>query len=114
MDTARRKELLDQWKNRCPEMGVISFHCKATGESFLGASKDMPADFNGTRWKLIGGIHPNKQLQQLWNQHGEDSFEQLVIKTLKFKDPTEDYTPKLEALRDQCLEADPKARKIWK
>lgn len=48
MDTKRKKELLQQWKNRRPEMGVISFRCKKTGESFLGISKDTKADFNRT------------------------------------------------------------------
>lgn len=32
MDTKRRKELMAEWKHRRPEMGVISFFCKETGE----------------------------------------------------------------------------------
>ena len=56
MDTKRKKELLQQWKNRRPEMGVISFRCKKTGESFLGISKDTKADFNSNRFKLSGGL----------------------------------------------------------
>ncbi len=40
MDKKRRKELLESYKNRRPEMGVISYHCKETGETFLGISQD--------------------------------------------------------------------------
>lgn len=40
MDAQRRKELMLEWKNRRPEMGVISIVCKATGDMFLGTSKD--------------------------------------------------------------------------
>ena len=40
MDTKRKKELLEAYKNRHPEMGVISYRCKETGEVFLGISKD--------------------------------------------------------------------------
>lgn len=36
MDMKRKKELLQEWKNRHPEMGVISFYCNSTGEAFLG------------------------------------------------------------------------------
>ena len=49
MDIKRKKELLDAWKNRCPEMGVISICCKITGDLFLGISKDTRADFNSNR-----------------------------------------------------------------
>lgn len=60
MDTKRRKELVSEWKNRHPEMGVISFKCKATDESFLGISMDTKADYNSTRFKLLmGGIPIN-------------------------------------------------------
>ena len=37
MDKAQRKAMVEQWKLRRPEMGVISIRCKATGEAFLGA-----------------------------------------------------------------------------
>lgn len=114
MDMKRKKELLQQWKNRRPEMGVISFRCKKTGESFLGISKDTKADFNSNRFKLSGGAHPNKRLTELWNQYGEDGFELSVIKVLKYDDPHEDHTAKLESLREQCLAADPNARRIWR
>lgn len=46
MDIKRKKELLEAYKNRHPEMGVISYSCKETGEVFLGISKDTRADFN--------------------------------------------------------------------
>ena len=32
MDIKRKKELLEAYKNRYPEMGVISYRCKETGE----------------------------------------------------------------------------------
>ena len=72
MDTKRKKELLQQWKNRHPEMGVISFRCKKTGESFLGISKDTKADFNSNRFQLSGGMHPNNRIDVLWNLFGEE------------------------------------------
>jgi hypothetical protein len=114
MDMRRKKELLALYHNRRPEMGVISYRCKATGESFLGISRDTRADFNSTNMKLNANWHPNKRLQELWNQYGEQGFELSVVRVLKYDDPHEDHTAKLELLREQCLAADPMAKKIWR
>ncbi|WP_069999169.1 GIY-YIG nuclease family protein [Cellulosilyticum sp. I15G10I2] len=114
MDIKRKKELLEAYKNRCPEMGVISYRCKETGEVFLGISKDTKADFNSTSVKLGANLHPNKRLQELWNKYGQESFELSVIKVLKYDDPHKDHTAELESLRQQCLAADPNARRIWR
>ncbi|HHW66555.1 MAG: hypothetical protein PWP07_1385 [Epulopiscium sp.] len=114
MDSIRKKELLELYKNRHPEMGVISYRCKETGEAFLGISTDTKADFNSNNVRLNARMHPNKRLQELWNQYGPEGFEQSVIKVLKYEDPKEDHTEKLEKLREQCFAADPNARRIWK
>lgn len=114
MDIKRKKELLQQWKNRRPQMGVISFRCKKTGESFLGISKDTKADFNSNCFQLSAGMHPNKRLAELWNQYGEGGFELSVVKVLKYENPDDDHSEELEKLREQCFAVDTKARKIWK
>jgi hypothetical protein len=114
LSTERKKQLFLEYQNRKPEMGVISYRCKATGESFLGISKDTKADFNSTNTKLSFRTHPNKRMQELWNQGGQECFELSVLKILKYKDLHEDYTEKLEALRKECLNADSNAKKIWR
>ncbi|MGI6050071.1 MAG: GIY-YIG nuclease family protein [Acetivibrionales bacterium] len=114
MDMKRRKELVEIYKNRHPEMGVISYRCKETGEAFLGISKDTKADFNSNNLKLDVNLHPNKRLQELWNKYGSEGFELSVLKVLKYDNPNEDHTEKLESLREQCLNSDPKASKIWR
>lgn len=114
MDIKRKKELLEAYKNRHPEMGVISYRCIETGEVFLGISTDTKADFNSTNMKLAGNWHPNKHLLELWNRYGPEGFELSVIKVLKYDNPHEDHTVELERLREQCLAADPNARKIWR
>lgn len=112
MDIKRKKELLQEWKNRHPEMGVISFRCKETGESFLEISNDTKADINSSRFQLSMGGHPNKILQGIWNEHGEESFELSVLRVLKYKDPSDDHTKELKKLIEECFEEDKKARKL--
>ena len=114
MDAKAKKELVNEWKNRHPEMGVISFCCKSTGETFLGISKDTNADYNSNRFKLLTGTHPNKQMQKLWNEYGEEHFEYSVLKILEYDDPQQDQTDKLIELRDECMEKNPQAMLIWK
>ncbi len=114
MDKAQKKELVEAYKNRCREMGVIALRCTATSESFLGASQDVPADFNSARAKLDLGGHPNKKLSALWERYGEEGFEFIVLESLECEDPAEDYRADLEELRELCLAADPKAEKIWR
>ncbi|MBP9579761.1 MAG: GIY-YIG nuclease family protein [Parabacteroides sp.] len=88
MDIKRKKELLEAYKNRHPEMGVISYRCRETGEVLLGISKDTKSDFNSTNMKLAANWHPNKRLQELWNKYGSEGFELSVIKVLKYDDRT--------------------------
>lgn len=114
MDAQRRKELLLEWKNRRPEMGVISILCKATGDLFFGTSKDTRADFNSNRCKLSNNNHPNRRLQELWNEYGEAGFEFSTEKVLNYKDPADDHTEKLNELLEQCLTESPQAKKIWR
>lgn len=114
MDRAQKKALTEEWKNRRPEMGVISLKCKETGEVFLGTAKDTRAAFNSVRAKLSGGLHPNRRLQELWKRHGEEGFELSVAAVLEYDDPQEDHAEELETLRELCLAEDSRAVKIWK
>lgn len=114
MDITRKKQLLEEYKNRKPEMGVISLRCLATGETFLGISKDSRADFNSLRCKLSTGWHPNKRLEELWHQYGESGFEFSVVQVLKYEDPGADHTEELEEMRERYLAADSGARRIWR
>ena len=100
----RKKQLLEEYKNRKPEMGIISFFCISTGEKFLCISKDTKADINSNRFKLSINRHANNHMQELWNQFGEINFEISVILVLKYEDPNADYTEKLEEMLKQCLD----------
>lgn len=114
MNTDRRKELREAYKNRKPLMGVVSLRCVATDERFFGIATDTKAEFNSLQAKLSGGQHPNKHLQGLWNTYGSEGFELSTVQTLDYKNVDEVSTEDLEELRELCLAEDPSARKIWK
>ena len=112
MDTKRRKELLTAYKDRRPEMGVISFRCRTAGEVFLTPASDTAAKFNRIRFQLSAGQCPNKRLQSLWSQHGEDDFELRVVQSLEYDDPAEDHADELETLCQICLAENPQAKRL--
>lgn len=87
---------------------------KKPAKNLVGISKDTKADFNSITLKLENRMHPNRQLQLLWNTYGKDGFELEVLNVLKYEDPKEDHTSKLEALRQMYLDANPEAKLIWR
>lgn len=112
MNAERRKELMTEFKNRHPEMGVIAIGCPATGDKFLAVCRDTRVGFNRHRFQLPARMHPNKRLQALWDTYGESGLTFTVERVLKYDDPAQDHTDELEKLLNACLAADPKAQRL--
>ena len=104
MDRARRKELLEQYKQMKPDMGVYMFKSINTNTVYLGCDKNIKATINGDRFKLNANSHRNKKLQKDWNENKEENFEIKVVQVLKYdKDESKtDYSEDLKILRDIC------------
>lgn len=112
LDKEQKKVMVSNWKERHPEMGVVSVTCKSTGEQFFDTTRDTATWFNRHRFQLNWGGHPNKHLQELWNHYGEDNFEPAVVSSLEY-DHVEDVTPKdLKELLELCLLEQPQAKKL--
>lgn len=112
MDRQKKKELVSAWKERHPEMGVMALVCTATGDTFLTAAKDTKVGLNRHTFQLSAGMHPNKALQALWDQHGEAGFERAVVQVLDYEDPAEDYLDELADLLELYLLEHPEAKKL--
>ncbi len=115
MDENKKKQLLLKYKYRKTEMGIISFRCIPTGDSFLDISKDTKANINSSSFKLKGNMHPNSMLQKLWNDYGSDNFQICVLEVLPYDEKDkdkDDYTDELEALCERKLISLPNARRI--
>lgn len=111
----RKKQLLMEYKHGKTEMGIISFLCVITKESFIGHSQDTKANINSNRFKLGANLHRNLDLQKLWNQHGEYAFEIGVLEILPYDEKDkekEDYTKELEAMCNRYLRNIERARRI--
>ena len=117
MDSQRKRELKEAYRTSRPPMGVLSFRCVPTGESFLLASRNIPGDTNGVTFKLNSDYHPTGIC---WSSGGA-----TVRRTSRWKcwkssttrdesDDPADYKEELKQLRDLCLERDESASLLWK
>lgn len=105
MDDKRKKQLLWEYKNRKPEMGIISVYCVPANKRFLEPSRDTKADINSNSFQLSLGSHPNKELQKLWQEYGAENFEIGVFEVLPYdeKEENKDYTSDMEQLLERCF-----------
>jgi len=105
MEEKKKKELIWEYKNRKPNMGIVSVYCISEKKRFLEAAKDIKTTINGNSFQLSLGGHPNKELQKLWQNYGEKSFEIGAFKVLEYdeKKEDEDNIAELDELLEKCL-----------
>lgn len=97
----RRKELKEQYKQMKTEMGVFLIRSKTGNKGYIEATPNLKGKMNGTRFKLVGGGHPNLELQKDWGKHGEANFTVEVLEVLEYdKDEAKtDYSDELALLQ---------------
>lgn len=102
---ANRKELIRQYKETLPPMGVYKIVNLANGMIFVGSGKNLHGKRNSYRFQLDSGTHYNTALQRDYNQFGCDNFTFEIIDYLEPKEgPGYDYTDDLAALEEMWLE----------
>lgn len=112
MNKERKKELLEAYKNRKTEMGIIYFKCIPTQTYFLGISMDTKADLNSITVRLETSWYSNHELMNLWKEYGKVSFEIGVLEVLPYKQDQQDYQKELESLCEEKLKYIENARRL--
>ena len=107
MDKERRRQLREQYDNRRPDMGIVSW--RHGGDIWVMTSTDAAADHNGTEFQLKLGSFPNRELQRAYSADPE-GFVWTLEKKLEYEDPKEDHGDDLELLLLEFLDAYPDAR----
>lgn len=74
MDKQSRREALRQYRERKAPVGVFAVRCGATGEVWVGASRNLDQQQNPIWFGLRLGSHPNRAMQAAWREHGEAAF----------------------------------------
>jgi hypothetical protein len=86
MDKLSRREALRQYKETALEVGVFAVRCAASGEAWVGASKNLGQQQNGIWFGLRLGSYPNAALQAAWRTHGEAAFAFERLQVLAVED----------------------------
>jgi hypothetical protein len=78
----QKKEAISKFKERKPSLGVFAVRCTASGQVWIGSSRNLDAARNGLWFGLRTGAHREQALQQEWNAHGEAAFDYEVLEKL--------------------------------
>ena len=81
----RKKELKQLYKEMKTEGGVYQIRNTKNNKVFVTATPNLKT-MNGRKGMLIGGVHKNRQLQEEWNQFGEEAFVFEVLEVLEEKE----------------------------
>jgi hypothetical protein len=79
---ARRKQLINDYKERKPARGAYAIRCLATGEVWVGTSPNLAAARNGLWFGLRLGSCRDQPLQAAWQAHGEPAFQFEILEEL--------------------------------
>jgi hypothetical protein len=100
-----RKEMHREYKERVKPSGVFQIKNMANGKVLLGSSLNLEGPLNKHRFMLKINSHPNKELQQDWNQFGPDQFTFDILETVQIQDdPNFNLKDELTLLEEIWLE----------
>lgn len=100
-----RKRLKEEYKRGRRAMGVFLIRNMANEKVFVGVGLDLAGVMNRHRFQLTRGIHPNRRLQDEWDEFGGDRFAFEVADQLGARDdPDFDYREELKFLEGLWLE----------
>ena len=102
MDKQDRKAATTQFKERKSPTGVFAVICNATGEVWVGTSRNLAAQQNSLWFSLRHGASPFPSLNAAWALHGDSEFRFEELDRLK-----DDFS---EMLRANELK---KRQKLW-
>lgn len=88
MDKQSRRQLVRDFKERKAPMGVYAVRCAATGEVWVGSTKNLEAQQRSTWFGLRLGSYINKPMAAAWKAHGEASMSFEVLEQVDEPDLT--------------------------
>lgn len=88
MDKQSRRDALRDYKEKKVACGIVAVRCAATGEAWVGLSRNLGAQQNSLWFSLRMGSHMNKALQAAWAAHGQDGLSVEVLETVDDADLT--------------------------
>ena len=82
MEKARKREMVQAYREEKRPAGVFALRCAATGQAWVGTSRNIGQQQNGVWFTLRLGTHPNKLLQAAYKANGADAFAYEVLEEI--------------------------------
>jgi hypothetical protein len=82
MDKQSRRQAVSDYKERKVSKGVFAVRCAASGETWVGQSRNLEQQRNGIWFGLRQGGHPNPALRAAWAAHGEAALSFEVLEAI--------------------------------
>lgn len=88
MEKKSRRDLVRDFKERKTAPGVYAVRCTASGEVWVGGSRNIDPQQNSIWFSLKQGAHMNRAMQAAWKAHGEAAFSYEVLERIEAEDMT--------------------------
>ncbi len=98
-----RKEIKEEYKQLKFSSGIFQVKNISNNKVFIDNSPDMLAKWNRHKTELRFGTHKNRELQNDWNERGEENFVFEILSELKPNDKKEVSTPRELKLLQQMV-----------
>jgi hypothetical protein len=85
-----KKELKNEYKQIKLRRGIFQIINKVDNKIYLQTTSDIERAFSSDLFQLKFGMHSNTNLQNDWNNLGEEAFEFSILDEYK---PTDEATP---------------------
>jgi biotin operon repressor len=93
------------YKQTGTAMGVYSLLNSVTGDFYIGSSKNLNGMMNRHRFELSTKIHTIKEIQDTWNDFGEQKLRFEIVDKLEPKDdPAMNYSEELQELENLWID----------
>ncbi len=86
MEKQRRRDIINDYKEKKVAKGVFAVRCAPSGQTWLGLSRNLDAQQNSIWFSLRIGSHRNKAMQAAWKEYGEAAFELSIIELVDADD----------------------------
>ena len=63
--------------------GIYAVRCAATGEVWVGQTRDVDKVWNRIHFTLLGRASPHRAMQAAWNVHGDVAFSFEALERLE-------------------------------
>jgi hypothetical protein len=105
LETAGRAELIRQYKQNQPDMGVYQIRNTVNGRIYVGSSQNLEGARNSRLFQLrMGKAVFSRELQKDLNEFGAKNFEFSVLGIMEKPEPGENIEQSLAALELHWLE----------